>query len=96
MCIRDRASAELIAPALQGATLSDGQLKDGTKGISIDTVEKSSPAAQAGLHQDDVIIGVNRNRVQSIAELRKVLESKPAVIALQVMRGNESIYILLR
>ncbi|ENB7196967.1 serine endoprotease DegQ [Enterobacter bugandensis] len=90
------ASAELIAPALQGATLSDGQLKDGTKGIRLDTVEKSSPAAQAGLHQDDVIIGVNRNRVQSIAELRKVLESKPAVIALQVMRGNESIYILLR
>lgn len=90
------ASAELIAPALQGATLSDGQLKDGTKGIRIDTVEKSSPAALAGLHQEDVIIGVNRNRVQSIAELRKVMESKPAVIALQVMRGNESIYILLR
>ena len=90
------ASAELIAPALQGATLSDGQLKDGTKGISIDTVEKSSPAAQAGLHQDDVIIGVNRTRVQSVAELRKVLESKPTVIALQIMRGNESIYILLR
>ena len=90
------ASAELIAPVLQGATLSDGQLKDGTKGISIDTVEKSSPAAQAGLHQDDVIIGVNRTRVQSIAELRKVLESKPTVIALQIMRGNESIYILLR
>ncbi|EQB0141111.1 serine endoprotease DegQ [Enterobacter cloacae] len=90
------ASAELIAPALQGATLSEGQLKDGTKGISIDTVEKSSPAAQAGLHQDDVIIGVNRTRVQSIAELRKVLESKPTVIALQIMRGNESIYILLR
>ena len=90
------ASAELTAPALQGATLSDGQLKDGTKGISIDTVEKSSPAAQAGLHQDDVIIGVNRTRVQSIAELRKVLESKPTVIALQIMRGNESIYILLR
>lgn len=90
------ASAELIAPALQGATLSDGQLKDGTKGISIDTVEKSSPAAQAGLHQDDVIIGVNRTRVQSIAELHKVLESKPTVIALQIMRGNESIYILLR
>ena len=29
-------------------------------------------------------------------ELRKVLESKPAVIALNVMRGNESIYLLLR
>ncbi|MGO3911303.1 serine endoprotease DegQ [Huaxiibacter chinensis] len=90
------ASAEMIAPALQGAALSDGQLKDGTKGIAIDNVEKSSPAAQAGLHKDDVIIGVNRNRVQSIADMRKVLENKPTVIALQIVRGNDSLYILLR
>ncbi|WP_297116795.1 serine endoprotease DegQ [uncultured Enterobacter sp.] len=90
------ASAEMIAPALQGATLSDGQLKDGTKGIRVDTVEKSSPAAQAGLHQEDVIIGVNRTRVQSIAEMRKVVESKPAVIALQIIRGKDTLYILLR
>ncbi|WP_338816005.1 serine endoprotease DegQ [Enterobacter hormaechei] len=90
------ASAEQISPALQGATLSDGQLKNGTKGITVTTVEKSSPAAQAGLHQDDVIVGVNRTRVQSIAEMRKVLESKPAVIALQIIRGNDTLYILLR
>ncbi|MDY3570867.1 serine endoprotease DegQ [Enterobacter hormaechei] len=90
------ASAEQISPALQGATLSDGQLKDGTKGISVTAVEKSSPAAQAGLHQDDVIVGVNRTRVQSIAEMRKVMESKPAVIALQIIRGNDTLYILLR
>lgn len=90
------ASAEQISPALQGATLSDGQLKNGTKGISVMAVEKSSPAAQAGLHQDDVIVGVNRTRVQSIAEMRKVLESKPAVIALQIIRGNDTLYILLR
>ncbi|MCC9380812.1 serine endoprotease DegQ [Enterobacter hormaechei subsp. steigerwaltii] len=90
------ASAEQISPALQGATLSDGQLKNGTKGITVTTVEKSSPAAQAGLHQDDVIVGVNSTRVQSIAEMRKVLESKPAVIALQIIRGNDTLYILLR
>jgi len=90
------ASAEMIAPALQGATLSDGQLKDGTKGITLESVEKSSPAAQAGLHEDDVIIAVNRTRVQSIAEMRKVLENKLAVIALQIVRGNDTLYILLR
>ncbi|SUH01613.1 serine protease [Salmonella enterica subsp. enterica] len=45
------ASAEMITPALQGATLSDGQLKDGTKGVKVDSVEKSSPAAQAGLQK---------------------------------------------
>ncbi|WP_061707036.1 serine endoprotease DegQ [Pseudenterobacter timonensis] len=90
------ASAETLTPALQGATLSDGQLKDGTKGITVDSVEKSSPAAQAGLHQDDVIIGLNRTRVQSIAEMRKLLEGKPAIIALQIVRGKETIYLLLR
>ena len=90
------ASAELIAPALQGASLSDGQMKDGTKGVVIDNVDKASPAAQAGLHKDDIIIGLNRERVRSIAELRKVLESKPTVIALNVVRGSESIYLLLR
>ncbi|ROP58024.1 DegQ peptidase [Enterobacter sp. BIGb0383] len=90
------ASAELIAPALQGATLSDGQLKDGTRGIRIDEVEKESPAAQAGLHKDDVIININRTRVQSIAEMRKLLETKPPVIALNVMRGNDSLYLLIR
>ncbi|EGJ6350815.1 serine endoprotease DegQ [Salmonella enterica] len=90
------ASAEMIAPALQGATLSDGQLKDGTKGVKVDSVEKSSPAAQAGLQKDDVIIGVNRDRISSIAEMRKVMAAKPSIIALQVVRGNENIYLLLR
>lgn len=90
------ANAELIAPALQGATLSDGQLKDGTKGIRIDEVEKESPAAQAGLHKDDVVININRTRVQSIAEMRKLLETKPPIIALNVVRGNDNLYLLIR
>ncbi|WP_117148715.1 PDZ domain-containing protein, partial [Klebsiella pneumoniae] len=34
------ASAELIIPALQGASFSDGQMKDGTKGVVIDNVDK--------------------------------------------------------
>lgn len=90
------ASAQLIIPGLEGASLSDGQAKNGTKGVVLSNVEKGSPAAQIGLHKDDVIIGINRQATQSIAELRKALEAKPTVIALNVLRGNESIYLLLR
>ncbi|NUU66970.1 serine endoprotease DegQ [Enterobacteriaceae bacterium BIT-l23] len=91
------ASAELIAPALRGAALSDGHLKDGvTQGIVIDNLEKGSPAAQAGLHKGDVIIGVNRERVRTIAQMRKIMESKPAIVALNVVRGSDNIYLLLR
>ncbi len=36
-------------------------------------LSKEAQLAQAGLQKDDVIIGVNRDRVNSIAEMRKVL-----------------------
>lgn len=90
------ASAQLLSPALQGATLSDGQTKTGEKGVKVDSLEKGTPAEQVGLQKDDVIVGVNRSRVQSLAEMRKVLETKPPVLALNVVRGEESIYLLLR
>lgn len=90
------ASAQLMSPALQGAQLSDGATKTGDKGIKVDTIEKGTPAEQVGLQKDDVIVGVNRTRVQSLAEMRKVLEGKPPVLALNVVRGDESIYLLLR
>ncbi|WP_413736869.1 serine endoprotease DegQ [Sodalis sp. RH21] len=90
-------SAEVLTPALQGASLSNGQLKDGTtKGVMVDDVAKDTPAAQIGLHKGDVIVGINRERVENILQLRKVLEAKPAVIALNIMRGDESIFLLLR
>ncbi|MFS2221335.1 serine endoprotease DegQ [Pantoea sp. B65] len=90
------ASAALLSPALQGATLSDSQLKDGTKGVKVDAVAKSTPAEQVGLHKDDVIIGINRTPIANLAELRKQLEAKPPLIALNVVRAGESIYLLLR
>ncbi|RLM27562.1 serine endoprotease DegQ [Brenneria alni] len=89
-------SAETLTPALQGASLTNGQLKDGSKGIQIDNVAKDSPAAQIGLQKGDIIIGVNRERVENITQLRKILETKPSVLALNIVRGDETIYLLLR
>ncbi|KGT94467.1 serine endoprotease DegQ [Erwinia typographi] len=90
------ASVEQTTPALQGATFSDGAAKDGTKGVVVDAVEKSTPAEQFGLKKGDVIVGLNRTPVGNLAELRKLLEAKPSLIALNVIRGDESIYLLLR
>lgn len=42
-------SVEMITLALEGVTLSDGQLKDGGKGIKIDEVVKGSLVVQVGL-----------------------------------------------
>ncbi|MEI7187571.1 serine endoprotease DegQ [Dickeya dianthicola] len=89
-------NADTLSPALQGATLNNGQLKDGSKGVAIDNVAKDSTAAKVGLQKGDIIVGVNRERVENITQLRKILEAKPSVLALNVVRSDESIYLLLR
>jgi len=43
-----------------------------------------------------VILGVNQQPVKNIAELRKILDSKPSVLALSIQRGDTSIYLLMQ
>lgn len=49
-----------------------------------------------GLKKGDVIIGANQQAVKNIAELRKVLDSKPSVLALNIQRGDSTIYLLMQ
>ncbi|MET1218152.1 MAG: PDZ domain-containing protein, partial [Glaciecola sp.] len=60
-------------------------------------IEARSPAVSIGLKKNDVIIGVNRQRVNNIKELTDMLKDKEDdVIALNVKRGNASLYIVIR
>ncbi|MDM7861846.1 DegQ family serine endoprotease [Alteromonas sp. ASW11-36] len=90
------ASASDIHPALEGATLANGQDNAGNRGIEIAELEARSPAAQIGLQQDDVIIGVNRQRVTTIIEFTNVIENSNGVIALNVKRGGSTLYLVIR
>ncbi|GGB36555.1 serine endoprotease DegQ [Oceanisphaera marina] len=92
----DNIEADTLNEALQGATLAKTGSEDGIKGVKITEVAPRSPAARSGLEQGDVIIGVNRKRVKDLSDLRKIIESKPDVIALNIQRGNSSIYLVLR
>ena len=81
---------------LAGAQFSNTTPADSIQGVKVVTVEKNSPAAQYQLQKDDIIIGVNRQRVKNIADLRKILEKKPGVLALNIQRGEQSIYLIIR
>ncbi|WP_127959985.1 serine endoprotease DegQ [Serratia microhaemolytica] len=89
-------NASTLSPLLQGATLSNGVLPNGDKGVKVDSVDKDSRAAQMGLQKGDMIIGINRARIENVTALRNLMDSKPAVIALNIVRGEENIYLLLR
>ena len=85
--------AEGIHRMLEGAELEN---EINNKGIHVTDVAKSSPAAIVGLKPDDIIVGVNRKRINNIAELRKSLKEKNSVFALNIIRGNSSLYLMIR
>ena len=46
---------------------------DGRRGILVDSVEKGTPAQEAGLQKDDLIVSANGQPVTSLIELRRVI-----------------------
>jgi len=91
----DATRADNFSPALQGATLSNYVNKQ-VKAVAVDSVEKGSAAAASGLQKGDLIIGINNMPIGSLGDLRKTIDAKPPVLALNIKRGNEEIYLLLR
>ncbi|CDL82414.1 serine endoprotease DegQ [Xenorhabdus szentirmaii] len=87
--------AEKLSSALQGATLSNATVNN-AQGIKVDSIAQNSPAAMSGLQKNDLIIAANNVRVRNINELRNVIEKKPSVVALNVLRGNDNVYLLIR
>ena len=85
--------AKNIHPAFDGA-----KLENNTKGsgIEISSVKPKSTAAFVGLKKGDVIVGINRNPINNIADLRSALKDHHSVFALNIKRGDSSLYLMIR
>lgn len=81
-----------IHKSFEGATLADAP---DAGGALVRNVEPDSPAAQAGLRADDVIVGANRGRVGNLRELRERAKGA-TVLVLEVRRGGTILLIPLR
>ena len=55
-----------------------------------------SPAEDAGLEAGDVIVAVNRRRVRDAADPETAFEQAGSVLALDVVRGNAQLFIVIR
>ena len=87
-------------PALQGAVLRDLEREDAAygriEGVIAAEVEPRSPAARNGIRPGDVIVAVNRRRVRNSGELESAFEQAGRVLALNIVRGNNQLYIVIR
>ena len=84
-----------LLPELKGAEYTN-QDEKGVKGVSITKVEKGSLAEARGLKKGDLIIGVNRHRVENVSELRKVLSEKPSVVYLNIVRDGANFFLMVQ
>ena len=88
-------SASDVLPVLDGAELSNYDEK-GKKGVQIGKIKANSMAEQRGLKSGDIIVGINRQKVENIGQLRNILDSKPDAVALNIVRGNSNFYLLVQ
>lgn len=84
-----------IYTGIEGAELSNTQI-GAQKGIKVDNVKDGSAAARIGLKKGDVILGINQQPIQNLGELRKMLDSSPPVLALNIQRGENKLYLLMQ
>ncbi len=88
-----------IHQGLAGAELTDADPNDpdsgGMEGVLVSAVAEGSPAAQRGLRPGDVIIAVNRRRVDGVDALREVAEGSQSLL-LNIRRGSTALLLPIR
>jgi len=93
-------SGEKLNRQLRGATLhditNDPRYSGDIEGILIAEIESNSPAARAGLHEGDIIIGMNDTAIANLEMLEKGLKQRGQRKAwLNILRGRTELYIML-
>jgi Do/DeqQ family serine protease len=88
-----KVEAASIHKMLEGAELENSA---NGQGIDIKSVAEESPAAFIGLQKGDIISGINRTRIKSIGELRSYLNDNKGVFAINIIRGNSTLFLMIR
>jgi serine protease Do/serine protease DegQ len=66
------------------------------QGLVVAAVDENSKAWQAGLRPGDIIFGVNRKRVRTLAELQKAMRGNERGQTLHLLRGDSELTVVIR
>jgi Do/DeqQ family serine protease len=79
-------------PLLAGALLGKGEVQTARgrlPAVAIGPVQPETPAWKAGLHEGDLVLRVNRERVRDLETLRKIIAEFQDIHSLRIQRGDE-------
>jgi Do/DeqQ family serine protease len=92
----DPASVSLLAGATIAELPRDHPAYGRVQGVWVNAVAPGSVAARFGLRPDDIVTGVNRNAVESVADLTAALNNAKPPVALQIQREGRALFLLVR
>ena len=87
----DAAAGGQLGLALRPLTREERQLAKIDQGLVVENA--SGPAARAGIEPGDVLLAINGRPVQSVEQVKSVLQGKPKSVALLVQRDGEKIFV---
>jgi Do/DeqQ family serine protease len=88
----DADGAAQIHPAFEGAALSNAA---NNSGVLVESVADGSPAQQAGLRANDIVLAIGRVRVTNVDQLRQAVNGAQA-FALTIRRGNSTLVFTIQ
>ncbi len=83
---------------LAGSLLSELPENSGLRGqgIIVTDIKPGSPAVSAGLEKGDIIVSINRQQVKNLKQAAKVLKQKPTQLLMNIQRGRNAFFLLVR
>ena len=67
----------------------------GTQNLEVVEIDTDSNPYRAGLRKGDIIIAVNRQSVDSVAQLEQILSEPSDALLFQVQRGDAAIFLVI-
>jgi len=99
-----RSSSQILAASGAVDSFTGAEFRDldpnhprygNVEGVLVAQVEEGSPAERNGLQPGDIVTAVNRTMVRSAAEFSKVAAEAEGAIALNILRGNARLFLVL-
>ena len=89
-----------VSPFLAGVTFNNVQEKDRyqtVEYVEVTQIQRGSDAWQVGMREGDIGFSINRARIDSIADLKRVVKAGPRdEMLVNIQRGKRAYFVLLR
>jgi serine protease Do len=68
-----------------------------TRGVVVDDIDQGSPAAESGIGRGDIIVAVDRQPVNSVAEFKRLMnQNQGKSVLLTVKRGGQTLFTVVQ